>query len=52
MSWEIPGAMEAGGTPPIVTPTTPVTLGPLDDAVKTKTEIAAEEAKKRKDKGA
>ncbi|MBA3655728.1 MAG: hypothetical protein H0W69_00070 [Gemmatimonadaceae bacterium] len=62
MQWEIPEQMEAGGVEPIVTPTTPITLGPLDSRVKTKREIAEEEAakakaeeaekNKRKDKGA
>lgn len=54
MAWEVPEAMDVGGAAPIVTPTTPVTLGPLDEVVRTKTEIAAEEAakKKRKDTGA
>ena len=42
MSWEIPESFEAGMTP-FVAPTIPVTLGPLDEAVKTKKQLADEQ---------
>jgi hypothetical protein len=50
MAWEIPERLDASGALPIVTPTTPITLGPLDEKVKSKAQIEAEKEAAKKAK--
>jgi hypothetical protein len=50
MAWEIPEALDANGAAPIVMPTKPITLGPLDSAVKSKAQLEAERAAKEAEK--